>query len=67
LRQWLVLLNIDAAKIKEIRLWRYIILVVADGMSRFVSYAEIPPILGVAPLTVKDFHSLVQALAQAKN
>jgi hypothetical protein len=50
-----LLLNIDAAKIKEIRLWRYMILVVADGMSRFVSYAEIPPILQVAPPTVKDF------------
>ncbi|MGI2905709.1 hypothetical protein [Tolypothrix sp. VBCCA 56010] len=62
-----MLLNIDAAKIKQIRLWRYMILVVADGMSRFVSYAEIPSILGVAPPTVKDFHSLAQALAQAKN
>ncbi len=50
-----LLLNIDAAEIKEIRLWRYMILVVADGMSRFVSYAEIPPILGVASPTVKDF------------
>lgn len=50
-----LLLNIDAAKIKEIRLWRYMILVVADGMSRFVSYAEIPPILQVAPPTAKDF------------
>jgi len=50
-----LLLNIDAAKIKEIRFWRYMILVVADGMSRFVSYAEVPPILGVAPPTVKDF------------
>ncbi|MBD2607760.1 hypothetical protein H6G81_25330 [Scytonema hofmannii FACHB-248] len=50
-----LLLNIDAGKIREIRLWRYMILVVADGMSRFVSYAEIPPILGAAPPTVKDF------------
>ena len=50
-----LLLNIDAGRIKEIRLWRHIILVVADGMSRFVSYAEIPPILGVAPPTQKDF------------
>jgi hypothetical protein len=50
-----LLLNIDAAKIKEIRLWRYMILVVADGMSRFVSYAEVPPILGVAPPTAKNF------------
>ncbi len=50
-----LLLNIDAAKIKEIRLWRYMILVVADGMSRFVSYAEIPPILGVAAPTPKEF------------
>ena len=31
------------------------ILVVAEGMSRFVSYADIPPILGVAPPANKDF------------
>ena len=49
-----LLLKIDVAKIKEIRLWRYMILVVADGMSRFVSYAEVPPILEVAPVTAKD-------------
>jgi hypothetical protein len=61
-----LLLNIDAAKIKEIRLWRYMILVVADGMSRFVSYAEIPPILGVAPPTVEDFLALAKRWRKLK-
>lgn len=50
-----LLLNIHVARIKEIRLWNHMILVVAQGMSRFVSYADIPPILGVAPATNKDF------------
>ena len=50
-----LLLNIDAGRIREIRLWRHMILVVAEGMSRFVSYAEIPPILGVAPPKIVDF------------
>ncbi|MEC4817188.1 MAG: hypothetical protein SAK29_28550 [Scytonema sp. PMC 1069.18] len=45
------LLNIEATRIKEIRLWRHMILVVAQGLSRFVSYADIPPILGVEPPT----------------
>lgn len=61
-----LLLNMDAAKIKEIRLWRYMILVVAEGMSRFVSYAEIPPILAVAPPTVKDFLALAKRWRKLK-
>jgi type II secretory pathway component PulJ len=44
-----LLLNIEATRIKEIRLWNHMILVVAQGLSRFVSYADIPPILGVEP------------------
>jgi len=49
-----LLLNIEATRIKEIRLWDRMMLVVAHGMSRFVSYADLPPILGVVPPTPKD-------------
>lgn len=49
-----LILNIDVARIKEIRLWNRMILVVAQGMSRFVSYADLPPILGVALPTKGD-------------
>ncbi len=50
-----LLLNIKVEQIKDIRLWRYVILVVAQGKTRFVSYADFPPRIGVAPPTDKDF------------
>ena len=50
-----LLLRIEANSIKEIRLWGHMILVVANNLSRFVSYADFPPILGVNPPQTKDF------------
>ncbi len=40
-----LLLDIKVEQIKEIRLWARVILVVAKGLTRFVSYADLPPIL----------------------
>ena len=37
-----------------INCWRYVIHVVGKGISTFVSYADIPPILGVEPPTSQD-------------
>ena len=48
-------LNIKVEQIKDIRLWRYVILVVAQGKTRFVSYADLPPIIEAEPPTTKDF------------
>lgn len=47
-------LELDLQQIKEIRCWRYVMLVVAQGITTFVSYADLPPILGVAAPTGKD-------------
>ncbi len=44
-----LLLNIKVEQIKEIRLWSRVILVVAKGLTRFVSYADLPPILAAEP------------------
>lgn len=50
-----LLLKVPADKIKEIRCWPNVILVVGEGLSKFVSYADLPPILGVEPPTNRDF------------
>lgn len=50
-----LLIKVSADKIKDIRCWPNVILVVAEGLSRFVSYADLPPILGVSPPTHQDF------------
>lgn len=47
-------LKVKPEQIREIRCWAYIIHVVGVGISRFVSYADIPPILGVEPPTLQD-------------
>jgi len=47
-------LKVKPEQIREIRLWPYIIHVVGVGISRFVSYADMPPILGVEPPTLQD-------------
>lgn len=49
------LLNVDPEQLAEIRCWANVILVVGEGMSRFVSYADLPPIAGVQPPAAKDF------------
>ena len=50
-----LLLNIPVGEIKDIRCWRHMILVVAEHMVKFVSYADLPPILEVEPPTNQDF------------
>ncbi|MBD2040667.1 hypothetical protein [Microcoleus sp. FACHB-672] len=50
-----LLLNIKPEKILKIRCWAHVILVVGKGFSRFVSYADLPPIVGVKPPTPQDY------------
>ncbi len=50
-----LLLNIELHQIKDIRCWPNVILVVAEELSKFVSYADLPPILAVEPPTEQDF------------
>ena len=50
-----LLFNLKPHEIYHINCWRYVIHVVGKGVSRFVSYADIPPIVGVEPPTPKDF------------
>lgn len=51
-----LLLNLKPQEIYRIDCWRYVIHVVGKGVSTFVSYADIPPILGVNPPTPGDIH-----------
>jgi len=44
-----LLLKVDISQIREIRCWARVILVVGERLSRFVSYADLPPILAVEP------------------
>lgn len=48
-------LNLQPEQIYKIDCWRYVIHVVGKGVSKFVSYADLPPILGVELPTNKDF------------
>lgn len=50
-----LLLNLKSEQIYRIDCWRYVIHVVGKGVSTFVSYADIPPILGVEPPNLEDF------------
>lgn len=50
-----LILNVPVEKIKEVRCWARVILVVGQGLSRFVSYADLPPVVGVEPPTTQDF------------
>jgi hypothetical protein len=47
-------LKVKPEQIRDIRCWAYVIHVVGVGISRFVSYADMPPILGVEPPTLQD-------------
>lgn len=40
-----LLLKVDIIQIKDIRCWPRMVLVVGRGFSKFVSYADLPPIL----------------------
>jgi hypothetical protein len=49
-------LNLKPQEIYRIDCWRHVIHVVGKGISRFVSYADMPPILGVEPPTTGDIN-----------
>ncbi|NEQ40179.1 MAG: hypothetical protein F6K40_29630 [Okeania sp. SIO3I5] len=48
-------LGIKSDNIYKISCWKYVIHVVGKGKSRFVSYADMPPVLGVEPPRKGDF------------
>lgn len=50
-----LLLNLETKDIYKIDCWRYVIHVVGKGVSTFVSYADLPPILEATPPTKRDF------------
>jgi len=50
-----LLFNISADEIYRIECCRYMVYVHAKGISRFVSYADFPPILAVKPIAPQDF------------
>lgn len=49
-----LLLKIPVEQIKKIRCWAHVILVVSEHLVRFVSYADLPPILEAEPPTDKN-------------
>jgi len=51
-----LLVNLTPEQIYRIDCWRYVIHVVGKGVSTFVSYADIPPILGVEPPKPEDIN-----------
>ncbi|MDZ4872789.1 MAG: hypothetical protein CLLPBCKN_002185 [Chroococcidiopsis cubana SAG 39.79] len=59
-------LNLQPEQIYKIDCWRYVIHVVGKGVSTFVSYADLPPILGVEPPTNKDFFRWRKRFAKHK-
>ncbi|MBW4567261.1 MAG: hypothetical protein KME31_04360 [Tolypothrix carrinoi HA7290-LM1] len=50
-----IMFNINFEDIYVVECWRYIVYVHAKGVSKFVSYADFPPIVGVEPPTTADF------------
>lgn len=50
-----LLLNLETQDIYRIDCWRYVIHVVGKGLSTFVSYADLPPIVGVEQPSERDF------------
>ncbi|NJK69403.1 MAG: hypothetical protein HC786_26005 [Richelia sp. CSU_2_1] len=60
------LLKIKVEQIYRIERWRHILYVHATGMSRFVSYADLPPILGVESPAGLDFAFWKRRLANKK-
>lgn len=51
-----LLLNLNPHEIYRINCWRYVIHVVGKGVSTFVSYADIPPILDAEPPKPEDIN-----------
>ena len=50
-----MLFNISVDDIYRIECCRYMVYVHAKGISRFVSYADFPPIIEVRPIALQDF------------
>ncbi|MBD2598348.1 hypothetical protein BCD64_21535 [Nostoc sp. MBR 210] len=50
-----LMFRIGFGDIHTIECWRYVVYIHAKGVSRFVSYADFPPILGVEPPTPAEF------------
>lgn len=51
-----LLVNLKPQEIYRIDCWRHVIHVVGKGISTFVSYADMPPILDVEPPTAADIN-----------
>lgn len=49
-----LLFNIDPEHIYKVTCWRHVVHVHGKGLSRFVSYADFPPVLGVEAPTEQD-------------
>lgn len=50
------LFNIKIEDIRRIECWPHVVYVHAVGVSRFVSYADFPPIVGTQPPEEKEYH-----------
>ncbi|MBW4576129.1 MAG: hypothetical protein KME08_12710 [Aphanothece sp. CMT-3BRIN-NPC111] len=50
-----LLFNLKPEQIYRIDCWRHVVYVHGKGVSKFVSYADFPPSLGVVPPTERDF------------
>ncbi|NES80637.1 MAG: hypothetical protein F6K10_04045 [Moorea sp. SIO2B7] len=50
-----LMFNLNPEEIYRIECWRHVVYVHGKGVSRFVSYADFPPILGVTPPNKQDF------------
>jgi hypothetical protein len=50
-----LILKTDPENIYQVDCWRYVIHVVGKGVSRFVSYADLPPIVAAEPPSRRDW------------
>lgn len=50
-----MMFNLEQEEIYLVERWAHVVYVHGKGVSKFVSYADFPPILRVAPPTGKDF------------
>jgi hypothetical protein len=60
------LLKIEVEQIYRFECWAHILYVHAQGMSRFVSYADFPPVLGVESPSGLDFGYWKRRMASLK-
>ena len=50
-----LMFNLDENEIYRVERWAHIVYVYGKGVSKFISYADFPPIVGVATPTSQDF------------